>query len=291
MKNNIAIALAQFRAFSNFDDLCQAVASLDGEHLDVEKLQNMQLIVPKSEEVKALQTLDGQDGLGRAELFFLSVMKVPRFPQKLAAFKYSLQFDEQAQSLISSLQLLARACAEVITSKKLAGILRRLLAIGNLMNESSGKPQAKGITLGSLIKTAKKKGSDGKTMVIDLLVSTAMSNKLDIVEFWSDMPTVRGALRLGLDDFRLMLREIETGAQSIERSIEAEKTEESQVISSEKSLAKLVPFLQRATGEIENIKNSFTHVEQKVQLMCSFFAEDIETCKVSISASMYKNSR
>lgn len=87
-------------------------------------------------------------GLGRAELFFLAVMKIDRFQQKLSSFKYSLQFDEQTKALSSSLHVLASACDEVMGSNKLAGLLKRLLAIGNLMNESSGKPKAIGITLG-----------------------------------------------------------------------------------------------------------------------------------------------
>ena len=264
------------------------MASLDGEHLSVEKLQNMQLLLPKPEELNMLKHCNGQaDGMGRAELFFLSVMKVPRFPQKLAAFKYSLQFDEQTQSLTSSLRLLAKACDEVVESKKLAGILHRVLALGNFMNESAGKPKSAGITLDSLIKTAKKKGSDGKTTVLDHLITTAMNNKLDLVDFWSDMPAVRDAMRLNLDDFRSLLRECESGAQSVNRSIETEKSE-TEILddsscsdASTKFLHRLVPFLQRATVEIENIKNLFVDVEVKVQSLCSFFAEDIKTCKVS----------
>ena len=230
-----------------------------------------------------LKGFDGQsDGLGRAELFFLSVLEVPRFSQKLAAFKYLLQFDEQVHSLMSSSQLLAEACTEVIESRKLAGMLRRLLAIGNLMNESCGKPHARGITLDSLIKTAIKKGSDGKTMVIDLLVATAMSNNLDIVDFWSDMHTVRDATRFDLDDFRLMFREIQNGAQSVDRTIEAEKAQVASQVgnSSEKFVTILIPFLERAKGELNNIKTLFAGVEEKVQLLCCFFAEDYKTCKV-----------
>jgi len=171
------------------------VATLDGTHLNVEKLTNMMGLLPTSEETNSLKRFSENeksnfDGLGRAELFFLSVMKIPRFTQKLEVFQYSLQFDDQVQCLMSSLQTLGRACNEVVGSKKLAGILRRLLQIGNLMNESTGKPEAKGITLDSLIKTAKKKSNDGRIMVIDLVVSQTLAKNLD-VDFWSDMPAVR----------------------------------------------------------------------------------------------------
>ena len=122
------------------------MATLDGEYLNAEKLENLSLLLPKREEVETMKSYSGQsDGLGRAELFFLSVIKVPRFEQKLATFKFSLQFDELAQSLTSSLNTLAKACDEVIESKKLANVLRRLLAVGNVLNESTGKQQAKGM--------------------------------------------------------------------------------------------------------------------------------------------------
>ena len=273
--------MAQFRAFSSFDELCQAVATLDGTHLNVEKLTNMMGLLPTPEETNSLKRFNdneksGSDGLGRAELFFLSVMKIPRFTQKLEVFQYTLQFDDQVQSLTSSLQALGRACDEVVCSKKLASILRRLLQIGNLMNASTGKPEAKGITLDSLIKTAKKKSNDGRIMVIDLVVSQTLAKNLD-VDFWSDMPAVRDATRLDLDDIRLLLRDIQKGSQSVKHSIQAEKAESSP---SEQFLAQLEPFLAKANGSIENSKNLFSRVEEKVKSLCSFFAEDQKSCKV-----------
>ncbi|KAL3764020.1 hypothetical protein ACHAW5_005104 [Stephanodiscus triporus] len=286
--NNIAIALAQFRAFPNYDDLCQAVATLNHDNLNIENLANMQLLLPTPEELSNLKLFNGHiEGLGRAELFFLSVMKVPRFPQKLAAFACFLQFDEQARSLSSSLELLARACSEIIESEKLANILRRLLAIGNIMNESTGKSQAKGITLDSLIKTATttKRGSDDKTTVLDLLVSTVMNSdqKSILVDFRLDFPCVRDAMRLDLEDCRLLLREIQNGAESVDRLIQAEK---SQVDSPSDSstdayLAKLIPFALHAAVELHLIKNLFSAAEEKVRSLCSFFAEDSQSCKAS----------
>ena len=51
---------------------------------------------------------------------------------------------------------MAKACDEVVENKKLGGILRRLLAIGNIMNESAaGKSKTAGIAPDSLIKTGK----------------------------------------------------------------------------------------------------------------------------------------
>jgi hypothetical protein len=276
-----------------------AVASLNREHLNVENLTNMQLLLPTQEEMDTLRQLNGQsDGLGRAELFFLSVMKVPRFSQKLAAIKYYLQFDELVRSLSSSLQVLAKACTEVIENEKLAFLLRRLLAIGNIMNESSGKPIAKGITLESLIKTATKRGSDDKTTVLDLLVQTAingddntmipstMTKGSTAVDFWMDMPAVRDAMRLDLEDCRMTMREIQNGLTSVELSIQTEQSQllQDNVVPSSTSgnyLTKLVPFASHATCELQTIKSLFSTAENNVRSLCSFFAEDCQSCKAT----------
>jgi hypothetical protein len=152
------------------------------------------------------------------------------------------------------------------------------------MNESTGKPQAKGITLDSLIKTAKKRSRDDKTTVLDLLVSTVMnSNQKSIIDFSLDMPSVRDAMRLDLEDCRLLLREIQNGAESVDRLIQAEK---SQVDSPSDSstdayLAKLIPFALHAAVELHAIKNLFSAAEEKVRSLCSFFAEDSQSCKAS----------
>ena len=63
---------------------------------------------------------------------------------------------------------MAKECDEVVENKKLDGILRRLLAIGNIMNESAaGKSKTAGIAPDSLI-----------------LDCEAMTNELDLVDFW-----------------------------------------------------------------------------------------------------------
>ena len=283
--NNIAISLAQYRSFENFDAIVNAVVTLDGQNLNAEKLQNMQALLPTKDEMTHLEKYGSQtDGLGRAELFFLAIMKAPRFPLKLASFKFSLQFDDFTKTLSSNLHLLSTACDEVMNSKKLVVILRRFLAIGNVMNESAGKPIASGITLDSLIKTAKMKGIDGQSTILDSVIGS----KLELADFRLELPTLRDAMRLDLIDLQLNMKEIESNISSVESAIKAERSEvesrEDGLISesSEKFLQKLEPFLIMATKEIQNIKTSFEHVEERVCSLCSFFAEDKST-KVSES--------
>ena len=150
----------------------------------------MMSLLPTTSELNCMKEMHGHDELGRAEQFFVSVSKMPLFSDKLHSFRYLLQFDEQMNELKARFNLLGKACDEVIGSKKLAFVCKKLLCIGNLMNESSGKAAfASGITLDSLCKISKKKGSDGKVTLIDHVV--ANEENADDLCFWDETPTLR----------------------------------------------------------------------------------------------------
>ena len=310
--NNIAISLAQFRNFQNYDDLCRSVVSFDETRLNAEKLQNMQTLLPTAAELKVIQQYNGgMESLGRAELFFIAVSKISRFAKKLHAFEFSLQFQEQVNDLSQSLHLLHQACEEVIQSQKLAGMLRRLLAVGNLMNESTGQPEAVGITVDSLLKTAKKKGSDGKTTVLDHIVATIMKQqeqqeekkresgegvnvdeKRDqIIDFWLDMPSVKESLRLDIHDNQVTFRELRTNLKRVEQAVECETKElnemdhennddnrnQSQSHGKEENrifVQKSGIFLKEAVHKMKEMEEKLKGVEGDVSSLCHFFAED-----------------
>jgi len=281
--NNLSISLAQYRAFSNFDDLVTAVASLDETNLNAEKVNNMTTLLPTTSELNQLKQLNGHvEGLGRAELFFLAVANMKLFREKVHSFCYLLQFDEQMKTLHTNLITLETACTEIISSKIFFFVCKKLLNIGNLMNDQS----ATGITLNSLIKIAKKKGRDGKSSVIDHLISTA--DNCDAMSFKHDMPTLRDCTRLDLDEMKLSLREIESGMKSIDSTIEAEQSQIASTDENERPkhsvdfLSKIIPFQQRAANELKTMNDLIARVTSKVEELKRFFAEEQSSTSASI---------
>ena len=57
------------------------------------------------------------------------------------------------------------ACNEIISSDKLARVLQKMLAVGNVMNQGTYRGNATGFTLDSLLNMIKMKGADKKTTV------------------------------------------------------------------------------------------------------------------------------
>lgn len=285
--NNIAISLAQYKAFSNFDDLVTAVASLDETCLDAERINNMMSLLPTVSELNCLKEMHDNDELERTEQFFVSISKMPLFSDKLHSFRYLLQFDEQMNELKARFTLLEIACDEVIGSKKLAFVCKKLLCIGNLMNESSGKAAfASGITLDSLCKISKKKGSDGKVTLIDHVV--ANEENADDLCFWDETPTLRECTRLDLDEMKISLREIGLGLSTVEQTMKAEQSQtdpedERLKQCSNEFLSKMTPFLERARKELKAMNVLADQTVSKVSALKRFFAEEESTSSVIFS--------
>lgn len=277
--NNIAISLAQYKMFKNYDELCGAVATMDTTKLTSEHLLNMKALLPTTDELKRVATHSGgTEGLGRAELFFLSVSKIPRFAQKLETFAFTVQFNLHIKELKESLLKLKDACDSVVNNKKLAAILRKLLAVGNLVNEGAGKPRARGITVDSLLKTAKRTGSDGKTTVIYIVVANFLKQDESgsSVDFWSEIETLKDASRIDMKDCRSSFKEIEMGVKKVDFSIEKEKSE----CENSEFLQRSSEFVLEASKTIKFIQDKISQAEASVGNLCSFFAEDPKICQV-----------
>jgi hypothetical protein len=286
--NNIAIALAQYRSYQKYDDLCRAVVSMDSCKLSAEQLQNMRALLPTMDELKKMKQYNGRtEGLVRAELFFLSVSKFPRFAQKLETFIFSLLFNAQMNELRDSCTKLKQACEDVVHNKKLAAILRKLLAVGNLVNEGAGKPRARGITVDSLLKTAKRTGSDGKTTVIYIVIANFLKQEETgaSVDFWNEMGSVRDAARIDIKDCKSSFREIQMGLKKANLSMEAENIsvkETNNVQHSIEFLQRSSDFIVIASQEAKIMERTLLEVDESVKVLCSFFAEDPKICQVCI---------
>ena len=290
--NNIAISLAQYRSFDSYEELCEAVVKQDRSNLCAGKLQNMQSLLPTADELKIMKRhKDGIEGLGRAELFFFAVSKIPRFGQKLDAFLFSLQFADFVQEFQQSIELLEKACTEIVTNRKLAGILRRILAVGNLMNEGAGKPMAPGITVDSLLKTANKKGSDGKTSVLDHVIGTFLKQgDEDSISLWDEMACVREATRIDIRELKNTFRDLNCGVKKVNTSIEIENKmleQNTSVKCINVFLQKSQDFLVDATKQIKRMEINLKAVEQSVHSLCCFFAEDSMTCQVRLKEQFF----
>lgn len=288
---NISIALAQYKGFETYDELCNAVASLDASKVNREQIENMISLLPSDVEMKNVHSYTGSfEHLGNTEKFFLSVSKIPKFRQKLNVFLYIQQFEENRKSLHEQLMRLNDACRDIVKNYKLSKILKLLLIISNFVNESAGKPKVEGIRIDSLIKTASKIGSDGKTRLIDIATANILKQakkNADSITFWDELRSVSSASRIDIQDCATALKSIHAGLTNVKNVIDnimKDFSTEDYVCSIDEKNGTFIQyaskFLSSATVLCDELENHYLSAEQSYKKLCMFFAEEPSTCKV-----------
>eukprot|EP00520_Triparma_pacifica_P017129 CAMPEP_0118653512 /NCGR_PEP_ID=MMETSP0785-20121206/11868_1 /TAXON_ID=91992 /ORGANISM="Bolidomonas pacifica, Strain CCMP 1866" /LENGTH=1235 /DNA_ID=CAMNT_0006546055 /DNA_START=468 /DNA_END=4173 /DNA_ORIENTATION=+ len=170
---NVNIGLAQFKSTfgEDFDSLMEAIVSLDESKLNLENLANLRSLLPTPNEMRQVGSYNGErKKLGKCERFFIAAQTRPGISEIARSFYAILSFPESYAICLEKFNAVNFACEQIVKSKSLTFLLRKVLAVGNLMNEANNKPKVSGITLESLVKICLTKGSNKKITVMDHVV-------------------------------------------------------------------------------------------------------------------------
>ncbi|GAA0167748.1 hypothetical protein LIER_43797 [Lithospermum erythrorhizon] len=143
---------------------------MDESRLDADQVENVIKFCPTKEEMDLLKNYTGdREKLGKCEQFFLELMKVPRVESKLQVFLFKIQFSAQVTDFKKSLNTVNCACEEVRNSSKLKEIMKKILFLGNTLNQGTARGSAVGFKLDSLLKLGDTRATNGKMTLMHYL--------------------------------------------------------------------------------------------------------------------------
>ena len=188
---NIVIALVQYRKFGEHAEFLRAICNLDtmGGMLTSDHVHNLKALLPTEAELKHIRTISCS--LHPAEQFVQTCMLFyPALPHHVATLHDCLDFCGRCEHAEKIARKLIAACNKVLASSKLSKLLKKILAIGNVMNSGTSKGRASGFTLDSLSKMILTKAAGDKSMslldyVVKSLHDKQESGSLGIVEDFS----------------------------------------------------------------------------------------------------------
>jgi hypothetical protein len=109
---NTSILLSKFRC--SLATIREAVIKLDPAVLSPDDVQMLKLYIPTDEEAALLRSYEGPpSSLGIAERFFLEILEVPRYRERLCCFEYLQAFDDKDAEVTHNLEVLAACCDEL----------------------------------------------------------------------------------------------------------------------------------------------------------------------------------
>jgi hypothetical protein len=138
-----------------------------------------------------------------------AIQYVPDLPLRLDCFITCSHFGANASSGVKSARKVIEACNEVISSDKLARVLQKMLAVGNIMNQGTFRGNATGFTVDSLVRMINMKGADKKTSVLDYVVKSLYDRGEErVLVVADDLAIVEECMRVSGKDIARELTEL-----------------------------------------------------------------------------------
>ncbi len=193
---------------------------------------------------------------------------------------------------------LVEACNEIITSDKLARVLQKMLAVGNVMNQGTFRGNATGFTVDSLLRMIKMKGADKKTTVLDYVVKSLFDRGEErVLVVAEDLGVLEGVSKISGSEIGRQLGEVETTFESLKSELDDAKAivaptspvpspasggggavESNGESSHEMFIKRLGAHVREFENKVEEVKKCRRLMQRKVTEVVEYFGEDPATC-------------
>eukprot|EP00002_Diphylleia_rotans_P015919 TRINITY_DN3083_c0_g1_i2.p1 TRINITY_DN3083_c0_g1~~TRINITY_DN3083_c0_g1_i2.p1 ORF type:complete len:549 (+),score=139.32 TRINITY_DN3083_c0_g1_i2:451-2097(+) len=208
--NNIGIMLSRFKV--GVKELKDAIMTVDDRVLTLDALKSLEKYTPTQEEIDILKGWQGdRSQLGKAEQYFMEVLDIPNLEAHLKSMSFRMTFPNQIIDAEKSIEVLAKAAAELKKSSSFKLILEYVLALGNHMNGGSNRGGAYGFKLDSLVKVVDVKGTDNKTTLLSYIIQVLEKRSGSICRLNDDFPSVEAAAKVVTAQLQEDLRTMKAG--------------------------------------------------------------------------------
>ncbi|KAF5807257.1 putative formin, FH2 domain-containing protein [Helianthus annuus] len=272
--NNIEIMLTEVNL--PLPLIVEAVFAMDDTVLYVDQIENLLKLFPTKEETEILKSYKGdQDKLGQCEQYFLELMKVPRMESKLNALMFTFQFDSQLAELKNNLNTVNSACDEVRKSVKLKEIMKRILYLGNALNQGTARGAAIGFKLDSLMKLTDIRASDSGLTFMHYLCKLLANKSPDLLDFHEDLVSLEAATKIHLKNVAEQMLAVSCGLKTAKQELDASANDGPVSTGFHLTLNK---FISHAEVEVASVTNFFTVVGKSADGLALYFGEDPARC-------------
>lgn len=237
---------------------------------------------PTSEDLQTIRDFPEVERptLGKVEKFFLEIMDIPRYDQRLECFIFKLKFGARVEELRASLKVVKSATNQVAQSKLLSRILEVVLKLGNVLNGGTGRGGSYGFKLDGLNKLATIKSVDNKSTLMNYLASWCSRNEPELLAVDDDLNTVAIARRHPLTGWQADFKALTKSVELIDEQLKLATTEEDEGKAKsldDKFIDVMEPFFESASRKVKSLDNEFERVKGTFEKVVVSFGEDPST--------------
>ncbi|KAL0681797.1 hypothetical protein Bca4012_048644 [Brassica carinata] len=268
-------------------DLMYSVLNLEESALDADQVENLIKFCPTREEMELLKGYNGdKDKLGKCELFFLEMMKVPRVETKLRVFSFKIQFRSQISELRNSLSVVNSAAEQVKNSEKFKRIMQTVLSLGNALNQGTARGAAVGFKLDSLPKLSETRARNNLMTLMHYLCKILAEKMPEVLDFAKDFSSLEPATKIQL---KFLAEEMQAINKGLEKIVQELSLSESDGPISHNFNKILKEFLHYAEAEVRSLASLYSGVGRNVDGLIFYFGEDPTKCPFEQGVSTLLN--
>ncbi|THU59337.1 hypothetical protein C4D60_Mb07t01090 [Musa balbisiana] len=278
--NNTEIMLTKVKM--PLPDLMSAALALDDSILDVDQVENLIKFCPTKEEMELLKGYTGdKEKLGKCEqvkypaAYFLELMKVPRVESKLRVFSFKIQFVSQVSDLRKSLNTIDSACEQIRNSIKLKEIMKKILFLGNTLNQGTARGSAIGFRLDSILKLTDTRATNNKMTLMHYLCKVLALRSPHLLDFYEDLTSLEAASKIQLKSLAEEMQAIVKGLEKVELELNASEKDGPV---SEIFRKTLKEFVVVAGADVQSLTTLYKEVGKNADALAIYFGEDPARC-------------
>ncbi|KAL0750635.1 hypothetical protein Bca101_032638 [Brassica carinata] len=284
-------------------DLMYSVLNLEESALDADQVENLIKFCPTREEMELLKGYTGDvDKLGKCELFFLEMMKVPRVETKLRVFSFKSQFRSQISELKNSLSVVNSAAEQVSqtqlvgspnvikhisqmlccssfhqikNSEKFKRIMQTVLSLGNALNQGTARGAAVGFKLDSLPKLSETRARNNRMTLMHYLCKILAEKMPEVLDFTKDLSSLEPSTKIQL---KFLAEEMQAINKGLEKVVQELSLSENDGPISHNFNKILKEFLLYAEAEVRSLASLYSGVGRNVDGLILYFGEDPAKC-------------
>ncbi|XP_071694438.1 formin-like protein 20 [Rutidosis leptorrhynchoides] len=272
--NNTEIMLTKVKM--PLPDITDAILAMDDTLLDIDQVENILKFCPTKEEMDQLKNFTGDiETLGKCEQYFLELMKVPRMETKLNCFLFKIQFNTQLAEFKKSLNIVNSACEEVRMSIKLKEVMKKILHLGNILNQGTARGAAVGFKLDSLLKLNDTRSSTCKMTLMHYLCKVIAQKNPDLLDFHEDLVSLEAATKIQLKILAEEMQALISGLRKVKQELDACANDGPISEGFHKTLKE---FMGNADAEVTSVTNFYSVVGKNADGLALYFGEDPARC-------------
>ncbi|KAH7045424.1 hypothetical protein BKA57DRAFT_79829 [Linnemannia elongata] len=263
-----------------YPEIRQAILRMDEEFMTLVQLSNLLKFVPDAEETgKLLEYKDAPEDvkltLGRPEAFFVEMLKVERYQQRLEGLKFKVTFQGLLEGVNEGISSIMEASKGLKNAKHFKELLNLILMLGNYMNGASHNGGAFGFKIASINKLVDTKASNAPNMtLLHFLTNITESTLPHVLSYQEEISACGSACRVSLPDLQTDFNYLKTKIKEIKTELHTHYFNGFKSCPEDRFYEVMQPFMVTAERAFAKAETAMLEMDTLYKEVVKFYGED-----------------